>query len=83
LLSRLRPWAFERLWLMDPRNIGLDAMSLIYLVKKYEGGAEMEGAGEEVRLIDTGSLWTAVDEPRRTNDFEYPSFRLFEEMDEH
>jgi hypothetical protein len=80
LLGRLWPWTLERLWLMDPRHIDMDVVSGKYLMTKYEGDESMEGAADDVRLIDTGSLWTATDEPPRTMDFEYPGFAIFERI---
>jgi hypothetical protein len=56
----------------------MDVVSGKYLMTKYEGDGSMEGAADDVRLIDTGSLWTAVDEPPRTMDFEHSGFAIFE-----
>ena len=80
LLSKLWQWKLEQLWLINPRHISLDVASGKYLTEKYEGGEGMAAAAEQVRLIDTESLWTAVDEPPRMRDFEYPGFALFERV---
>jgi hypothetical protein len=65
---------------MDPRHIDRDVVSGKYLMTKYEGDESMEGAADDVRLIDTRSLWTGVDEPPRTTEFEYSGFVMFERV---
>ena len=82
-VKRLVPRALERLWLLDPRNLWTNeytGQAEQYVMSKYWGDDSFRAAAQEVRLIDTESLWVQDKEPPKRRDFDYPGFAIFEQV---
>jgi hypothetical protein len=47
----------------------------------YEEDANLYGAAEEARLIDTQTDWDPREEPKRSRKFEYTGFAIFEQTE--
>lgn len=81
-VGRLVPKALRRLWLLDPRNLWTDGhmrQTGQYVMSKYWGDASYRAAAQDVRLINTDSLWVQDKAPPKRRDFDYPGFAIFEQ----
>jgi hypothetical protein len=47
----------------------------------YVEDANLYGAAEEARLIDTQTDWDPREEPKRSRKFEYTGFAIFEQTE--
>ncbi|KZM22493.1 uncharacterized protein EKO05_0000796 [Ascochyta rabiei] len=82
-VRRISPRGLQRLWLLDPRDLWTDGYmgrAGHYLMRKYWGDDRVKAAAQEVRLVDTESLWVEDLEPPKRRDFDYPGFAVFEQL---
>lgn len=82
-VKRLIPKDLKRLWLLDPRDLRIEVIvghRNNYAMSKYWGDESYRAAADEVRLIDTESLWMQNTEPQKRRDFEYPGFAIFDQV---
>ncbi|KAJ8109900.1 hypothetical protein OPT61_g7113 [Boeremia exigua] len=81
-IKQLIPRHLERLWLLDPRNLwtgGHMGHAGSYRTVKYKADDSFRAVANQVRLIDTNSIWAEGSEPPKRRDFDYPGFVLFEQ----
>ncbi|KAH6629526.1 hypothetical protein C7974DRAFT_188401 [Boeremia exigua] len=81
-VKQLIPMNLRRLWLLDPRNLCInDYMGPggHYKMVKYRANDSFRAVANEVRLIDTNSIWVEGLEPPKRRNFDYPGFAIFEQ----